>query len=98
MGHRRQRGAASVGAIVRRILLRTGFDVDIPIADSAGPISAALAATAMAVLILFLARAWPPATSAAAAMAAGLAVYIIWLKYWKFRTGQHLGLTHLQLD
>jgi len=90
--------AAMVGALVRRILLRTRFDVDIPIAHSAGPIAAGIAGTATAVLTLFLARAWPATASAAMAAAAGLAVYIIWLKYWKYRTGQHLGLTHLQLD
>lgn len=90
--------ASLAGALLRRILLRSGFGIIVPLAYSAGPAVAAAAATAVVLAIAHLLAPASTAIASGAALVAGLAAYAATLKLWLSATGDRLSLTNLQME
>jgi O-antigen/teichoic acid export membrane protein len=85
--------AVSVGALIRRQLLRTGFEITVPLSHASGPILAAMVAAVPALLLPH-----HEAGEALTALIAVFATYWLALRLWQRLTGQSLALEKLQAD
>lgn len=86
--------AIVTSAIVRRILLRTRFEVRVPLHHSAAPIAAAAVAAAGVHAATRLTGAAP--WGAPLALVAGLVAYGVVLKLWLAIAGDNLALRHFE--
>ena len=84
--------AVAAGALIRRHLLRTRFDVSVPLTHSAGPILAGAAGVAAAWLVQDMVLVPGASWTVLLPLAAGLGVYGAALKAWMAATGERLEL------
>jgi O-antigen/teichoic acid export membrane protein len=85
--------AVAVGALVRRIVLRTQFGIVVPLVYVAGPLAAAAVSAGAAFAILQIRP-----DLHLVALVVGLGAYGAALKSWLMITGDSLSLAHLHTD
>jgi O-antigen/teichoic acid export membrane protein len=85
------------GALLRRILLRTQFEVATPLWHSSGPLAAAAAALAVALVARLVMPGSAPGAEQLAVLIAVLAVYGGAILLWQRMTGETLQLSGFRL-
>jgi O-antigen/teichoic acid export membrane protein len=86
------------GALTRRIALKVHFGISSPLAHSAAPAAAGLAAVGAAVLVFRLLPAASGTTVYGGALAAALLTYAAVLKAWLTIAGDTLALRHFRAE